>query len=140
MGDNENTQVGMMLGTPRYMSPEQANGTRVDGRSDLFAVGVILYELITGKKAFDADSMPTLIMQIVQKDPMPIRQLTKEAPAGLVKIVDDFDVDEGSTWCFSVRVSSSDASARPPRPTTAAPTPSSTGTDPAASHVVPGTT
>lgn len=85
--DSESTQVGMMLGTPRYMSPEQASGAAVDGRSDLFAVGVILYEMITGKKAFDAESMPTLIMQIVQKDPLPIRQISKDTPVGLQKIV-----------------------------------------------------
>ena len=83
----ESTQVGMMLGTPRYMSPEQACGATVDGRSDLFALGVIMYEMITGKKAFDAESMPTLIMQIVQKDPVPIRQITADAPVGLQKIV-----------------------------------------------------
>tara|TARA_R110002110_G_scaffold26911_3_gene98509 strand:+ start:14982 stop:16688 length:1707 start_codon:yes stop_codon:yes gene_type:complete len=83
----ETTQVGMMLGTPRYMSPEQASGSAVDGRSDLFAVGVILYETITGHKAFDAESLPTLIMQIVQKNPVPIRQLTTDAPVGLQKIV-----------------------------------------------------
>lgn len=83
----ESTQVGMMLGTPRYMSPEQASGSSVDGRSDLFAVGVILYEMITGKKAFDAESMPTLIMQIVQKNPLPIRQISKDTPVGLQKIV-----------------------------------------------------
>jgi len=88
VGEKESTQVGMMLGTPRYMSPEQASGERVDGRSDLFAVGVILYEMITGKKAFDAESMPTLIMQIVQKDPLPIRQINTSAPVGLQKIVD----------------------------------------------------
>lgn len=84
---SESTQVGMMLGTPRYMSPEQASGIAVDGRSDLFAVGVIMYEMITGQKAFDAQSMPTLIMQIVQKDPVPIRQITAHAPVGLQKIV-----------------------------------------------------
>ena len=87
-GDKETTQVGMMLGTPRYMSPEQAGGERVDGRSDLFSVGVMMYEMITGKKAFDAESMPTLIMQIMQKDPLPIRQITADAPVGLQKIVD----------------------------------------------------
>ncbi len=85
--DKETTQVGIMLGTPRYMSPEQASGERVDGRSDLFAVGVILYEMITGKKAFDAETMPTLIMQIVKKDPLPIRQINADAPVGLQKIV-----------------------------------------------------
>jgi serine/threonine protein kinase/HAMP domain-containing protein len=81
------TQVGMILGTPRYMSPEQASGEVIDGRSDLFSLGVILYEMITGQKAFDADSMATLIMQIVQKDPLPIRQLNSSAPAGLQNIV-----------------------------------------------------
>jgi serine/threonine-protein kinase len=85
--NKETTQVGMMLGTPRYMSPEQASGAKVDGRSDLFAVGVILYEMITGHKAFDAESMPTLILQIVQKDPVPMRQVTADAPVGLQKIV-----------------------------------------------------
>lgn len=85
--NKESTQVGMMLGTPRYMSPEQASGVKLDGRSDLFALGVIMYEMITGQKAFDAESMPTLILQIVQKDPIPIRQVTSDAPVGLQKIV-----------------------------------------------------
>ncbi|MEL7045777.1 MAG: serine/threonine-protein kinase, partial [Pseudomonadota bacterium] len=71
---SDSTQAGMMLGTPRYMSPEQATGDKVDGRSDLFAVGVLMYEMITGRKAFDADTMTTLILQIVQKDPVSIRQ------------------------------------------------------------------
>ncbi|MEM8941737.1 MAG: protein kinase [Pseudomonadota bacterium] len=84
---NDSTQAGMMLGTPRYMSPEQATGDRVDGRSDLFAIGVIMYEIITGRKAFDADSMTTLILQIVQKDPVPIRQTVADAPVGFEKIV-----------------------------------------------------
>jgi serine/threonine protein kinase/HAMP domain-containing protein len=83
----DSTQAGMMLGTPRYMSPEQATGDSVDGRSDLFALGVILYEMITGQKAFDADSMTTLILQIIQKDPLPIRQITFGAPIGVEKIV-----------------------------------------------------
>ncbi len=81
------TQVGMMLGTPRYMSPEQATGNPIDGRTDLFSVGVILYEMITGQKAFDAESIGTLIVQIAQKDPVPIRQLNADAPPGLQKIV-----------------------------------------------------
>ncbi|MFK7828580.1 MAG: protein kinase [Congregibacter sp.] len=83
----DTTQAGMMLGTPRYMSPEQATGDKVDGRSDLFALGVIMYEMITGQKAFDADSMTTLILQIVQKDPVPIRQTVSGAPIGIEKIV-----------------------------------------------------
>lgn len=84
---NDSTQAGMMLGTPRYMSPEQATGDAIDGRSDLFAIGVIMYEMITGQKAFDAESMTTLILQIVQKDPVPIRQTVSGAPIGIEKIV-----------------------------------------------------
>ena len=84
---HETTQAGMILGTPRYMSPEQATGNPVDGRSDLFTLGVILYEMLTGTKAFEADSMPTLIMQIINKDPLPIRQIKSNVPVGLQKIV-----------------------------------------------------
>ncbi|MEM1190506.1 MAG: protein kinase [Pseudomonadota bacterium] len=84
---SDSTQAGMMLGTPRYMSPEQATGDKVDGRSDLFAVGVLMYEMITGRKAFDADTMTTLILQIVQKDPVSIRQTDSDAPIGVEKIV-----------------------------------------------------
>jgi len=84
---SEHTQAGMMLGTPRYMSPEQASGLAIDGRSDLFTVGVILYEMVTGQKAFGAQSMPTLMMQIVQKDPVPIRQISVDVPVGLQKII-----------------------------------------------------
>ena len=83
----DTTQAGMILGTPRYMSPEQAAGEVVDGRSDLFSLGVILYEMLTGHKAFDAESMATLIMQIMQKDPPPIRKVATDIPAGLQNIV-----------------------------------------------------
>lgn len=83
----DSTQAGTIMGTPRYMSPEQAKGDPVDGRSDLFALGVILYEMVTGHKAFDGKSMPTLIMQIIQKEPTPIRQYSPEVPAGLQSII-----------------------------------------------------
>ncbi|MEH6550811.1 MAG: protein kinase [Pseudomonadales bacterium] len=85
--ESNKTQAGMILGTPRYMSPEQATGEDIDGRSDLFSTGVILYELLTQRKAFDADSMPTLIMQVVQKQPTPIRTLAGDVPEGLQAIV-----------------------------------------------------
>lgn len=90
MDENEEaqkTQVGSVLGTPRYMSPEQALGESVDGRSDLFSVGVILYEMLTGKKAFDANNMGTLMVQIAQKQPEPIKKLCPEIPAGVRQII-----------------------------------------------------
>src|SRR5688572_14430952 len=77
----------MVLGTPRYMSPEQATEKDVDGRSDLFSLGVILYELLTGKKAFDADSVATLMLQILQQDPAPVRSLAPDVPVGVQRIV-----------------------------------------------------
>jgi len=83
----QKTQVGSVLGTPRYMSPEQALGDAVDGRSDLFSVGVIIYEMLTGEKAFDATNMGTLMIQIAQKQPQPIKKYCPSLPAGLRQIV-----------------------------------------------------
>ena len=85
--DLQKTHAGMVLGTPRYMSPEQAAGQNVDGRSDLFSLGVILYELVTGKKAFDSNSVATLMLQIMQQDPPPVRSLAPEVPVGLQRII-----------------------------------------------------
>ena len=79
--------AGTVLGTPRYMSPEQAAGRSVDGRSDLFSLGVIFYELLTGKKAFDSNNVATLMLQIMQKDPEPIRNLAPDVPASLQRVV-----------------------------------------------------
>jgi serine/threonine-protein kinase len=85
--DLQKTNAGTVLGTPRYMSPEQAAGLSVDGRSDLFSLGAIIYELLTGKKAFDSNNVATLIFQIMHKDPPPIRTLMPEVPIGLQRIV-----------------------------------------------------
>lgn len=81
------TQVGQVLGTPRYMSPEQALGGAIDGRSDLFSSGVVLYELITGQRAFGGKSAATLALQITQHDPRPIGDLAPDCPRGLEFII-----------------------------------------------------
>jgi eukaryotic-like serine/threonine-protein kinase len=86
--DHLRTQIGQVVGTPRYMSPEQALGRTVDGRSDLFSVGVVLYELITGQKAFNGASAGLLALQIAQQNPPPIATLAPGCPGGLRFIVE----------------------------------------------------
>ena len=81
------TQVGQVMGTPRYMSPEQVMGEAIDGRSDLFSLGVILYEMTTGRRAFDGANAGTLALQIIKQDPRPIAELAPQAHAGLEFII-----------------------------------------------------
>ncbi len=77
------TIAGTILGTPQYMSPEQVEGEVVDGRSDLFSVGVILYQLITGMRPFSANTLASLYLQILSDDPLPIDSQAPAAPVGL---------------------------------------------------------
>ncbi len=65
------TQAGVLLGTPSYMSPEQIQGRELDGRSDLFSLGVVLYELLTGARPFEGDSISTIIYRVLYEDPRP---------------------------------------------------------------------
>ena len=80
------TRIGDVLGTPQYMSPEQIQGTIVDGRSDLFSVGVILYQLLTGERPFSADTIPTLMYRITTMEPKPMN-LGPEVPKAMRYIV-----------------------------------------------------
>jgi predicted Ser/Thr protein kinase/flagellar basal body-associated protein FliL len=80
------TQTGMILGTPSYMSPEQFMGQTVDGRSDLFSAGVILYQLLTGERPFSGS--PTTIMQkVLQENPLPPSHLNVQVPRPFDQIV-----------------------------------------------------
>jgi serine/threonine-protein kinase len=78
------TKTGMVLGTPSYMSPEQLAGSRVDGRSDLFSLGVTLYQLLCGQLPFDGDSMAQLMFRIANEAPVDIRTINAGVSPGLV--------------------------------------------------------
>jgi len=82
----QQTRMGDVLGTPQYMSPEQVLGQKIDGRSDLFSVGVILYQLLTGQRPFTGDTVATLMYQIANTDPPPMEELGADVPASLRKI------------------------------------------------------
>ncbi len=81
------TQTGQILGTPNYMSPEQVTGKGVDGRSDLFSVGVILYELVTGAKPFGGENITTVIYKIVHENPVPPIELDSSIHPGLNYVI-----------------------------------------------------
>jgi serine/threonine protein kinase len=82
------TQFGQMIGTPRYMSPEQALSLPVDHRSDLFSLGIVLYEMVTGKAAFPGIGLATLAIQIAQERVEPIERAASDCPPGLRFIID----------------------------------------------------
>ncbi|MES3000179.1 MAG: serine/threonine-protein kinase [Pseudomonadota bacterium] len=73
--ESELTQTGTVLGTPSYMSPEQFMGQPVDGRSDLFSCGVILYQLLTGEKPFTGESTTTIMYKVLREEPVPPSEL-----------------------------------------------------------------
>src|SRR5579871_644106 len=80
-------QTAHVMGTPSYMSPEQVKGRAVDGRSDIFSLGVVFYELLTNEKPFPGQSITTVIYKIVNEEPIPPRQLNPGLHPGLNEIV-----------------------------------------------------
>ncbi|HZR47731.1 MAG TPA: serine/threonine-protein kinase [Candidatus Manganitrophaceae bacterium] len=76
-----------LLGTPQYMSPEQCNGGRLDGRSDLFAVGALLYELLTRRKPFPGENMTAIIHQVLTQNPIPPAAASSDIPQQLSDVV-----------------------------------------------------
>jgi len=81
------TQAGQILGTPNYMSPEQVKGRSVDGRADIFSLGVILYELVTGEKPFGGQNITTVIYKIINENPISPRELDATIPVGLSYVI-----------------------------------------------------
>lgn len=81
------TAEGSIIGTPEYMAPEQLMGESVDGRADLYATGVVLYECATGKRVFDGTSFPTLLLKAVQEPPTDPRTLMPSLPESFAAVV-----------------------------------------------------
>jgi serine/threonine-protein kinase len=85
--DTSRTKTGIVLGTPSFMSPEQLEGRPLDGRSDLFGLGITLYQLLTGQLPFRADSMTRLMQKIATEEHVPLRSLRPELPDMAEQIV-----------------------------------------------------
>lgn len=85
---SEATQVGQIVGTPQYMSPEQITGQPVDARSDLFSLGVVLYQLLARRRPFSGETVAALTYQIAHQTPRPLAELVSGVPAALTDIVD----------------------------------------------------
>ena len=85
--DASKTRTGTVLGTPNYMSPEQCMGKKVDGRADLFSLGVVLYQLVSGDLPFKGESMATLMYNIVNKAPTDIKKVKPDIPSTLRKVI-----------------------------------------------------
>ena len=81
------TREGLIVGTPEYMSPEQASGGALDGRSDLFSLGSVAYYLLTGKEGFNRGNPVPTLMAIVGEDPTPITSLVGPVPADVLRVV-----------------------------------------------------
>lgn len=83
----ELTQLGTVIGTPQYLSPEQVRGESLDGRSDLFSLGIVLYELLARRLPFDGETFSTLLYQILSQEPMPLSELRPDLPPRLSNAV-----------------------------------------------------
>ncbi len=81
------TDPGTVMGTISYMSPEQARGLEVDGRTDIFSLGVALYEMLTGRAPFEGTTIADVIAAILDREPPPLSRYSPEAPAELQRIV-----------------------------------------------------
>jgi CHASE2 domain-containing sensor protein len=86
--DSSKTKTGMVLGTPSYMSPEQLAGKKIDGRSDLFSLGVMLYQMCCGKLPFEGDSMAQLMFRIANEPHPDVRGANPALPDCVVAIID----------------------------------------------------
>ena len=87
LGNASQTQTGVLLGTLAYMSPEQIRGEHFDARSDIWATGIVLYELITYQRPFTGENHAALLLSILQNEPPPIWRVFPECPVALERII-----------------------------------------------------
>src|SRR5438270_3625379 len=85
--DGPDTAEGTVMGTVCYMSPEQAEGKKLDGRSDIVSFGAMLYEMVTGRKAFEGNSNLSTLSAILRDEPKPASQVVEGMPRELERII-----------------------------------------------------
>ena len=115
--DSSKTKTGLVLGTPSFMSPEQLAGKKVDGRSDLYSLGVMLFQLLTGVLPFRGESMAELMYKIANEEAQDIRTIRPDLPAELARIVSlmlqkrpELRYQSGDQIAFDLRAAFSGAS------------------------------
>ncbi|MDT8452632.1 MAG: serine/threonine-protein kinase [Gammaproteobacteria bacterium] len=85
--DSVNTKTGSFLGSPSYMAPEQITGAHVDGRADIYSLGISFYQLLTGRLPFSADSLANLAYKIANEKHTPVKDLRMDLPASATRII-----------------------------------------------------
>ncbi len=88
LGASEMTAAGTVMGTPNYMSPEQVKGERADARSDIFSVGAVFYEILSGRKPFDGDSLHAILYKVLEATAVPLREAAPDLPTVVTQVVD----------------------------------------------------
>lgn len=86
-GDTDLTSTGQMVGSPAYMSPEQIRGEKLDVRSDIFSLGVVLYQVLTGRKPFPAETLTTLVYQVLNEEPEDPTVYAPDVPPELIPVI-----------------------------------------------------
>jgi serine/threonine protein kinase/hemoglobin-like flavoprotein/class 3 adenylate cyclase len=87
IGESSVTGTGTILGTPHYMAPEQVRGRGVDARADLFSLGAVFYELLSGRRAFEGDTIHAVLYAVMQRDPDPLHLVMPSVPAAVSEVV-----------------------------------------------------
>jgi serine/threonine protein kinase/tetratricopeptide (TPR) repeat protein len=93
-GSSEMTRAGAVMGTPNYMSPEQVRGERVDARADVFSLGAVFYEMLSGRRCFEADNLHGVLYKVLDEQPVSLRLIAPHVPPSVAAFVERaFDKD-----------------------------------------------